>query len=247
MLIIQDDEADANTRLTYFDITDRPPTNVAWARLQFSKAAGSENATLEIDQVILTPVASTNLLQNPSFELGFTGWNAPLNFAPNFGNSFAGMAEALTEGEGILSQDVRIDNLPDNSSFLFSFAANSNEAPVLSAVVAWLDAADNVIGVPSEGGVLFQDISLKEAEGHCYLFNFGFRSNEAQICNTLAEVRWLDARGIEIGLGLSIVIPKGAAGQFLQWLVYTGITEPAPPGTAKARVQFTKAAGILSG
>ncbi|WP_041274413.1 hypothetical protein [Desulforamulus reducens] len=43
-----------------------------------------------------------------------------------------------------------------------------------------------------------------------------------------------------MGLGLSIVIPRGAL-QGFNWLVYSGITEPVPAGAVRARIQFTKA------
>jgi len=91
---------------------------------------------------------------------------------------------------------------------------------------------------PADGAALFQDIAIPSAEGRCFLLNFGYRiGGLAQQEGTLAEVRWLDNTGREIGLGLSLVIPNPSPSA--KWLVYTGITEPAPPGTKSARVQFT--------
>ncbi|NLW17420.1 MAG: hypothetical protein GX033_07235 [Firmicutes bacterium] len=59
--------------------------------------------------------------------------------------------------------------------------------------------------------------------------------------NGTAQVIWLDRNGNEIGLGLSLVMqadhPPNGIDTF-KWLVYTGITEPVPPGTVAARVQF---------
>ena len=37
---------------------------------------------------------------------------------------------------------------------------------------------------------------------------------------------------------------SSSPGSITQCLVYTGITEPAPPGTAADRIQFTKPIGI---
>ncbi|MFZ5645066.1 MAG: hypothetical protein ACOY46_15915 [Bacillota bacterium] len=49
-------------RLTYFDITDRPPAGAAWARILFSKQVEEENDAIDIDQVILTPVNTINFV-----------------------------------------------------------------------------------------------------------------------------------------------------------------------------------------
>jgi hypothetical protein len=59
----------------------------------------------------------------------------------------------------------------------------------------------------------------------------------------LINVVWLDNKNREIGPGLSLVIPRLSGMKNDFWLVYSGITEPAPLGTVKARVQFTKSAG----
>ncbi|NLW17364.1 MAG: hypothetical protein GX033_06950, partial [Firmicutes bacterium] len=61
-----------NTKITFFEITDVPPANAAFARLLFSKRIGEENSFIELDQVILAPIQSINLVQNHGFESGLT-------------------------------------------------------------------------------------------------------------------------------------------------------------------------------
>lgn len=333
-----------SSRLTYFDVTDFPPHGAAWARLQFSKGMGENADIIEIDQVILTPAGSANLVQNPGFELGVAFWNVN-NFNPVFGGVFEGAAAVFTsENNSTLSQDIPITALPANSSFLFSFAVRGFELAALSVQLFWLDAEDAVIGTgldlsiprdtledqgnyltylditspapagavkarvlftsaligetslridkvilarvstpnlvqnpsfengfnnwtPSNitlitnneayegtnaarfadnGGALFQDVPITNANGRCFLLNFGlgFRRMDTTVFSgyMLVQVYWLDNSNREIGLGLSLVIP-GFAPERNQWLVYTGITEPAPRGAVSARVQFTKSAG----
>ncbi len=349
-LFIPDGMIKINSRITFFDITDQPPDGATLARLQFSKAA---TGLLEIDQVILTPVDSINLVQNPGFELGLTAWTATpsTSFIPDFIVPLEGSADAATFADGTLFQDVPITTLPDRSSFLLCFAASAATIggvnASLSVQVLWLDSAGNVIGspgldlfIPSDtlfnqvnyltyldltqpaptgaakariqftanvgpdarltidqvilaksgtsnlvqnpsfknglnnwnavnttvetsiqayegnevarvdqnGGVLFQDVPIATAAGHCFLFNCGLASSGSRFPtgNMLIKVYWLDNRGRENGLGLSLVIP-GLAPENDQWLVYTGITEPAPLCTVKARVQFTKSAGGTGG
>ncbi len=137
-----------SVRLAYFDITDRPPASAVFAKLLFSKGTGTApNDIIEIDQVILTPVNSINLVQNPGFELGLTGWTTTI-FTPVFIETIEGAAAAFTNANGTLFQDVPITELPFNSSFLLSFAASVAESNVasLSVQVLWLNAADVLIG-----------------------------------------------------------------------------------------------------
>jgi len=90
-----------SVRLTYFDITDRPPAGAVFARLLFSKGTGTApNDIIEIDQVILAPVNSINLVQNPGFELGLTGWTTT-TFTPIFIETFEGATLGTT---GVLAQ-----------------------------------------------------------------------------------------------------------------------------------------------
>lgn len=98
---------------------------------------------------------------------------------------------------------------------------------------------DRLFNLPEIAGYIYQDVSITPER--CYLFSFGYRtagSNSAG--NLLAQVKWLDVNGREIGLGLSIIIGSGTAVDVLKWLTYLGITEPAPENAAKARVQFSK-------
>lgn len=136
------------TDLTYFDITDRPPCSAAWARLQFSKSQGTEPDVILIDQVILAPLSSINLVQNPGFEAGLSQWitNPDTSFESSYAQSFAGGGRAITSANGVLSQDVYIGNQPMRSTFLLSFAATANGDSTLTIQVQWLDSADNPIG-----------------------------------------------------------------------------------------------------
>lgn len=100
------------------------------------------------------------------------------------------------------------------------------------------------------GDAVFQDVPLEKAAGKCFLFNYGFKVLGAPVGTTTgateARVIWLNDQGQEIGLGLSLLSTGEAnpGGVGAEWLVYTGITEPAPPGTAFARIQFTKPRGF---
>jgi len=348
-MFIPSGRIDFTAKITFFDITDRPPVGAAWARLQFSKGVGASPDFIVIDQVILAPISSINLIQNPSFEAGLAHWtsNPTTSFVPDFILPFEGAAQALTSSNGVLSQDVPIYSLPAKSTFLLSFAVKSNGSSTLTIQVQWLNAADIPIGsglnlsIPSatlqsqgnyltylditdsapvgtakariifaatilgtqmyleidqiifarvatenlvinpsfengingwtpvnvilfssndvyeaatdarvsvDGGSLVQDVLIPKAVGHCFLLNYGlgFRKtgSATDFGSMLVKVLWLDNSGNEIGLGLSIIGTSNPATQgLLQWLVYTGITEPAPPGTVAARLQFTKSAG----
>ncbi len=340
-LFIPENRINSSTRITYFAITDRPPSGTAYARLQFSKGAGSLPDPISLDQVILARVSSLNLVQNPGFELGLTHW-ASISFAPNFSVPYEGAAQVHATDYGALFQEIPINNLPVHTPFLLSFAA-AGSLTSLRVLVLWLNHAGNPIGaginlfIPGDtfvaqannyltyldltqpapagavtasilftdiigkqvdifidqvilvgakttnliqnpsfenglnqwtsvntaavfsgqayegsvvarvdvtGGALFQDVLLPSAAGHCFLFNFGLRSTSIGVDlsgNTLAGVYWLDSAGREIGPGLNLVVPNTSLRA--QWLVYTGITEPAPPGVAAARVKFTRSTG----
>ncbi|HHY78223.1 MAG TPA: hypothetical protein GX498_06940 [Clostridiales bacterium] len=332
-----------NGRVTFFDITDSPPPGAAFARLIFNKAEGFGESTVSIDQVILAPVGSANLLKNPSFEAGFISWSGA-NYSVSFETPLQGAADVTTALGGTLIQDVPIENQPSGSSYLFSFGAYAEGSVSLTAQVLWLDAGDNIIGspgleitIPSDilnqqenyltyldltnpaplnavkarilfdsdvadgsrlridqvifaragssnllqnpsfedglnnwtdingttilgadvyegeaagsldiiGGVFLQDVFIPNAEGNCFVLNYGIRARRnaggGVTEHVIVKVLWLDDGGNEIGEGLTIVnYVRHNVGQFIQWLVYTGITEPAPPGTTAARIQITK-------
>ncbi|HPU02071.1 MAG TPA: hypothetical protein PK568_09305 [Bacillota bacterium] len=101
-----------------------------------------------------------------------------------------------------------------------------------------------VARIDAGGGLLYQEVELPSAAGRCFVLNFGYRSSSIGVDlsgNTLAEVQWLDSAGRELGTGLSLVVPSTSLRA--QWLVYTGITEPAPPNAVAARVKFTRSQG----
>ncbi len=149
-LFIPDGRIDSRSRQTYFDITDIPPTGAAWARIQFSKGPSLivPDTTISIDQVILAPVDSINLVQNPGFEAGLAHWasDPDTSFVPSFSLSYEGAGHTETAANGVLFQDVPLNKLPARSSFLLSFAAFANGAANLSIRVEWRNAADDPIG-----------------------------------------------------------------------------------------------------
>lgn len=125
-----------DSRLTYFEITDRPPVSASIARLQFSKGVlTSSDQTIGsnpilIDQVILAPIENINLITNSGFQKRLFEWNTTNATAtgalPYEGTNIA----VLNNGEpgaGLIYQDVPIGSLPANSSFLLSFAARSGD------------------------------------------------------------------------------------------------------------------------
>ena len=341
-LFIPENRINTTSRITYFAVTGRPPAGTAGARLQFSKGSGTATDLIKLDQVILAPIRTPNLVQNSGFELGLARWTATA-FIPDFSVPYAGSAQLHATDNGTLFQDIPLKNLPAQSPLLISFAASGGQTS-LSVQLLWLNRAGDPIGTPgislfipgetfvaqgnnyltylaltepapagaaaarillvdtidkqtdifvdqvivagarsanlvrngsfenglsdwtavnvsavlsesayegsavarvgTEGGLLFQEVPLPSAAGHSFLFNFGFRSSSIGVDlpgTTIAEVRWLDGMGREIGLGLSLVVPNTSLRS--QWLVYTGITAPAPPGVAAARVQFTRSTG----
>lgn len=147
-IFIPNDRINFNAKITFFDITDRPPADAARARLQFSKGAGASPDFIVIDQVILAPVSSINLIQNPSFEAGLTHWAATpdTSFVPFYFLPIEGAADAFAVTTGILSQDVPIHSVPDRSTFLLSFAAVATGPVTLTVRVEWRNAAGNPIG-----------------------------------------------------------------------------------------------------
>ncbi|OPX85519.1 MAG: hypothetical protein A4E53_03513 [Pelotomaculum sp. PtaB.Bin104] len=150
--------------LTLFDITDQPPAGAVWARLLFSRRTAGET-DIDIDQVILAPVDTANLVQNPSFELGLTDWTAA-KFKPTFERALEGVAAVVASESDTLYQDVPLTNLPVNSSFLFSFAGLGFDGPSLSVKVLWVNETDAVIGT----GLDLSIPSLTNAQGNYLSF-----------------------------------------------------------------------------
>jgi len=137
----------SNARLTFFDVTDRPPLDTAWARLLFSKETAE--LPLLIDLVNLVPVQSPNLVRNPSFEQGLADWTAD-NFASGFSAVLeGGAAVAQTVAPGTLTQDLPLHPILPGSSYLLSFAASSLQASTVTAQLLWLNIFGNPIGAPA--------------------------------------------------------------------------------------------------
>ncbi|NLW16161.1 MAG: hypothetical protein GX033_00615, partial [Firmicutes bacterium] len=102
----------------------------------------------------------------------------------------------------------------------------------------------NVVAtLPNFGASLAQQIPLTRAAGRCYLLNFALKVSrlaEFGEAALVVKVLWLDRFGREIGTGLGLVARGDDSGADTStWLVYAAITEPAPPGTAAAKIQFT--------
>ena len=335
-LFIPEGRISNSSRITYFALTDRPPSGTAWARLQFSKGAGALPDPIKLDQIILARAGTLNLVQNPGFELGLTSWNATT--CSSFDRPYEGAAQVHATDDGTCIQDMSINNLPAHTPLLLSFAA-SGGLTSLSVQVLWLNQAGNQIGPPgidlfipggtfvaqnnnyltyldftrpapagavtarvlftdtienqtdifldqvilagaksanlvqnpsfengltgwtavnttalfsdqayegnavarvdTTGGLIFQDVLLPSAAGHCFLFNFGLRSSSiGVICReTLRQVQWLDSAGREIGHRAE----RGGPSTSLraQWL-FIPVSLNRLPGMAAARVKFTR-------
>ncbi|WP_097028372.1 hypothetical protein [Clostridium peptidivorans] len=140
-------------RLTFVEITDTPPENAVKARLQFTKGARANNTTniIDIDNIILAPIDSINLVKNSGFQLGLENWNFA-NAAVRFTNIYEGTARINLGPNGTLSQNVPINRLPYNSNFLLSFAADVPDeddfkgGTFLRVQVIWLNRFGNPIG-----------------------------------------------------------------------------------------------------
>lgn len=177
-----------NAYLPCLAVTKPAPVNAVKARVLFTSSTAI-GTRVHFDNVMLIPVQSANLIQNPSFESGLIDWNS-------FQTS-------------IITPD------PNNAYEQEKYAKMGTS------------------------GFLIQDVSL-DRQGCCYLFSFGCRSTSGY-SNLLAEVRWLDVKGNEIGLGLNLIVTERSS----SWIPYYGVTEPAPPGAVRAKVLFSLQGGII--
>lgn len=129
--------------LTYVEVTDRPPASAVKARLQFSKGDMTlENDAIIIDHIILAPIEDINLVTNPGFQERLFDWNSINSGASGF-QEYEGTNYAVINGGGVgtIFQDVPINSLPPNSSFLLSFAARMGvEGSDLLAKIEYRDA-----------------------------------------------------------------------------------------------------------
>lgn len=156
-LIPEERTSCGDNRLTFVEITDMPPENAVKARLQFSKGTTEINTTniLDIDNVILAPIGSINLVKNSGFQLGLNNWSFS-NASVQFTNIYEGTASINLEPNGTLTQNIVINNLPYNSNFLLSFAIDALRADdfpgetFLRAQVIWLNKLDSPIGTGLE-------------------------------------------------------------------------------------------------
>ncbi|WP_097028373.1 hypothetical protein [Clostridium peptidivorans] len=150
-LIPSERTSNNRNRLTFVEITDTPPENAAMARLQLAKGATADNATniLDIDNIILAPIDSSNLIKNSGFQLKLANWSST-RANVFFGDVYEGTARVALEDNGTLIQNVPIDSFPRNSNFLLSFAVasvqNFEGGTFLKAQVIWLDRNGTPIG-----------------------------------------------------------------------------------------------------
>ena len=102
-------------------------------------------------------------------------------------------------------------------------------------------------GIGQIGGALWQDVDLYDPECKCYLFStgLGFRKTieTADFGTMIMKVIWLDRFDRELGVGLSLVsnrVLPTDTNTFIEWIPFAGVTEPAPAGTVRARILFSK-------
>lgn len=134
-------------RITYFDVTDRPPLAASWARVLLSKG-GDADTSIVLDHFNLTPVGTPNLVQNPGFEQGLAKWIATA-FHTTFSGAWENNAAAENTGQaGLLYQDISIFPARPGTSFLLGFAAEASGIAQLSVQLIWLNAFGNPIGAP---------------------------------------------------------------------------------------------------
>lgn len=208
-----------------------------------------QNGTLIGSGLSLSIPADT--LQNQGNYLSYLNITFPA--VPSTAIARLTFSAVITAPEDVLMLDqvmfipVLTTNLISNPSFEAGFAGwNQSLVNLIDSPDVYEGRFD--AGFGESGGALWQDVELCPAEGHCYLFStaLGFRqsSDVAAFGAMIMQVIWLDCEDREIGLGLSLIASRGLSsvniGSFLEWVPYIGITEPAPPGTAKARVLFSK-------
>ncbi|MBM7869965.1 hypothetical protein JOC70_001435 [Clostridium pascui] len=162
-LIPSERTSNSKNRLTFVEITDLPPDNAVMARLQFTRGSLPINLDniLDIDQIILTPISSINLVTNSGFELGkqfWTGTNANESFTSNYEGTGNILLNAIN---GTLVQNIPINSFARGSSFLLSFAVFSTNAnSTLKVEVTWLDKNGNPISTGLDLSINSQAIVL---------------------------------------------------------------------------------------
>lgn len=137
----------ANARVTFFDCTDKPPSDAYWARLLLSKG-NTASSRVSLDAFNLVPLESPNLMRNPSFESGMDHWAAE-NFSIDYAYPWEGNSSAVCMGApATLRQDVPLGLLRTGSAFLLSFAAQSSLNANMDVQLIWLNAAGLEVGSP---------------------------------------------------------------------------------------------------
>jgi len=204
-LFIPEGRINNSSRITYFAVTDRPPSGTTWARLQFSKGAGALPDPVKLDQIILARASTSNLVQNPGFELGLTSWTAT-TFVPDFDRPYEGAAQVHATDDGNLYQDIPINNLPAHTPLLLSFAA-SGGLTSLSVQVLWLNQAGSQIGPP--GIDLFIPGDTFVAQNNNYLTYLDF-TEPAPAGAVAARVLFTDTIEKQTDIFLDQVILTGA-------------------------------------
>jgi len=97
---------------------------------------------------------------------------------------------------------------------------------------------------PKQPAMVFQEVEV--CSGKYFELDFSVAGLCACAAPLQATVQWLDARGNEIGLGVSILIPAATIGLVTEggWTLHSGITDQAPVGTGSARISFTRGSGL---
>jgi len=158
--------------------------------------------------------------------------------------------EDLVRIDQVLFVPVLITNLVNNPSF--EIQQNCQIVGWNQSLVTLLERADVYegsfdVGIGETGGALWQDIELDCPEGHCFFFSagLGFRQTSVEAIYGTAQIKviWLDRYDNELGIGLNLIVDRTLVSNIvnsMSWVPYIGITDPAPEGTAKARILFTK-------
>lgn len=134
-------------RITFLDVTDRPPEGTMGARVLFSKGDNGLSAVV-LDNLMLAPVAGGNLVQNPGFELGLGGWTSD-GFEAGFNTVWEGRGVAIQQrGEfAEIYQDIILGHCP-GIPYLLTFAASAYEASIINVRLLWLDFMGQPLSTP---------------------------------------------------------------------------------------------------
>ncbi|NLT94948.1 MAG: hypothetical protein GXW85_05340 [Clostridia bacterium] len=147
---------------TYLAVTTPAPNGATTARVVFRQERNDNTNGIGIDNVMFIRTESTNLLANPSFEIGLNEWNSVNRVTGN--NPFEGEFSARAFDPGYTFQDVNIGNSA-GCCFLLSFAVSGVDGMLnidFRAEVHWLDAQGRDLGLGLS--LVVNDTGLQESD-----------------------------------------------------------------------------------